>query len=187
VRPVLRNIPNFLTALRLACAPLLAGLAVRGEYRAALAIFIFAGLSDAADGYLAKRFHLTTRLGRYLDPAADKALMLASFLALAIMHVAPLWLTAVVIGRDAVIVAAILVAHLLELPLRVAPLPIGKFSTAVQVGYVALMLIMLAFHLGWVQLAFAAAFVTGVFTVASWLAYGQLWIKAAMAKSRRVA
>lgn len=184
---ILRNIPNFLTALRLASAPLLAALLVRGEYRAALAIFIFAGLSDAADGWLAKRFHLMTRVGRYLDPTADKVLMLACFVALAAMHVAPLWLTAVVIGRDVVIVLAILLARFLELPLRVAPLSIGKFSTAVQVGYVSLMLFILAFGFEWPRMAATAAFITAVFTVASSLAYGQLWIKAAMAKSRRVA
>ncbi len=184
---LLRNIPNFLTALRLASAPMLAALLVHGEYRAALAIFVFAGLSDAADGWLAKRFHLMTRVGRYLDPAADKVLMLASFLALSAMHAAPLWLATVVIGRDIVILLGIALARFLELPLRIAPLPIGKFSTAVQVIYVALTLIVLAAGLDWPRMEATAAFVTGVFTIVSGLAYAQLWIRAAMVKSRSVA
>ena len=187
MNPVLRNIPNMLTALRLASAPLLGAFLVRGEYRAALAIFIFAGLSDAADGWLAKRFHWMSRVGRYLDPAADKVLMLVSFIALAAMHATPLWLTTLVIARDVVIVLAILLAWFLDLPLRVAPLYIGKFSTAVQVAYVALMLFVLAFGFEWPRIAATGVFLVGVFTGLSWLAYGNLWVRAAMAKGRRVA
>jgi cardiolipin synthase len=185
--PLLRNIPNILTALRLASSPLLAAFLLRGDYRAALAIFIFAGLSDAADGWLAKRFHWMTRVGRYLDPAADKVLMLVSFMVLSVMHATPVWLTTLVIARDVVIVLAILLARFLDLPLRVAPLYIGKFSTAVQVAYVALMLIILAFGFAWPRMAATGVFLVGVFTGLSWLAYGNLWVRAAMAKGRRVA
>jgi cardiolipin synthase len=184
---LLRNIPNFLTAMRLASAPMLAALLVRGDYEWALVIFAFAGLSDAADGYLAKRFHLMTRVGRYLDPAADKVLMLASFLALSAMHVTPVLLTMIVIGRDVIIVLAILLARFLDLPLRVVPLPIGKVSTAVQVIYVAFMLVLLAAGLDWPRMGATAAFVTGGFTILSGLAYAQVWIKAAMVKASRIA
>src|SRR2546423_13411978 len=79
---LLRHLPNLLTTLRLAAAPATAGLLVEGHFGAALALFIFAGLSDAADGFLAKRFGLSTPLGRFLDPLADKALMLAVFITL---------------------------------------------------------------------------------------------------------
>lgn len=182
----LRNIPNILTGLRLACAPALALLLLWGHERAALAVFIFAGLTDAADGWLAKRFHLATRFGRYLDPAADKLLMLFAFVALTSMGATPLWLTAVVIARDIAIVGGIALAKYLALPLRVAPLPIGKISTAVQVGYIALVLVVLAFDLDWPQTAAFAGVVAGAFTIASWLAYGQLWLRAA-ARGRRAA
>ena len=85
-------------------------LLIGGNDRAALGIFALAGLSDAADGFLAKRFGFVTRFGRYLDPAADKLLMLASFLTLTLMGVAPVWLTAIVIGRDlAIILGVVLV------------------------------------------------------------------------------
>jgi cardiolipin synthase (CMP-forming) len=182
----LRNIPNILTGLRLACAPALAALLLTGHERAALVVFVIAGLTDLADGWLAKRFHLATRFGRWLDPTADKALMLAAFLSLTEMGATPIWLTAVVIGRDIVIVSGILVAKLLELPLRVAPLSIGKFSTAVQVGYVALILFVLGFDLDWQTVCALAAVVTGAATIASWLAYAQLWLRAA-ARGRRTA
>ncbi|HEY1631277.1 MAG TPA: CDP-alcohol phosphatidyltransferase family protein [Rhizomicrobium sp.] len=182
----LRNMPNILTGLRLACAPMLAALLLTQHERAAFVVFVIAGLTDLADGWLAKRFHLATRVGRWLDPTADKALMLAAFLCLTQMGATPIWLTAVVIGRDVVIVLGILLAKLMELPLRVAPLPIGKFSTAVQVGYVALILFVLAFDLDWQTVSALAAVITGAATIMSGLAYAQLWLRAA-GRGRRTA
>lgn len=117
---VFKHLPNLLTALQLAAAPAFAFLLVSGADRAALGVFAFAGLTDAADGFLAKRFGIATRVGRFLDPAADKLLMFASFLTLTILGVAPLWLTLLVIARDAAIVGGILFARLFALPIRSA-------------------------------------------------------------------
>jgi len=172
---VLRHLPNLLTLLRLLAAPLTAFLVLHGLDKAALGVFVFAGLSDAADGYLAKRLAPGSRVGAYLDPAADKLLMLASFVTLTVVQAAPLWLTAVVIGRDVAILAGLLLAHLLSLPVRIEPLPIGKVSTAVQVSYVGLMLIFLAFGIEVPQVVLTSLVVTtAVFTVASWLGYAQV-------------
>jgi cardiolipin synthase len=182
---MLRHLPNTLTTLRLLSAPMLAALLLGGYDRAALGIFAFAGFSDAADGYLAKRFGFATRFGRYADPAADKLLMLVSFVALAKVGATPVWLAALVILRDLNIVLAILLAHYLRLPLRIAPLPIGKVCTAVQVGYVALTLVLLAMGIEAPQLSLSAALATAGFTAASWLAYGMLWLKAAAMRYRR--
>ena len=181
---VFRHLPNCLTGLRLAAAPALAFLLVTGADRAALGVFAFAGLSDAADGFLAKRFGLATRFGRYLDPAADKLLMLVSFIALSALGVAPLWLTILVVARDTAIVVGIFFAHLFALPIRVEPLLIGKASTAVQLGYIALALLLLSFGLHWPRLEQLAVDATALFTAASWLAYGGLLVKA-LAKRRR--
>lgn len=182
---MLKHLPNILTAMRLACAPALAYLLVTGADRAALGIFAFAGLSDAVDGYFAKRFGFATRLGRYLDPAADKLLMLAAFVVLTAMGTSPLWLAIVVISRDAAIIAGIVLGHALDLPLRIAPLLIGKLSTAVQVGYVGLMLLSLSFGLHWTLFARMAAVVTAAVTLASWLGYGAVLVRAFAAKSRQ--
>src|SRR5678815_5329906 len=94
---MLRHLPNLLTSLRLAAAPTTAGLLVAGHFNAAFGLFAVAGLSDAADGFLAKRFGLDSPLGRVLDPTADKALMLAAFVTLAILDDVPVWLAALVI------------------------------------------------------------------------------------------
>lgn len=178
VSGMLRHLPNLLTWLRLAAAPALAFLLVSGADRAALGVFAFAGLSDAADGFLAKRFGFGSRFGRYLDPAADKLLMLAAFVTLTVLSVTPLWLTLLVIARDAAIVGGILVARMLALPIRVAPLFVGKLSTAMQIIYVALALFLLTFGLQWPQILNGAAYATAALTILSWTAYAGVGVRA---------
>lgn len=176
--PFLRNIPNVLTAVRVLLAPLTAYLIVRGNDLDALGVFAVAGASDAVDGFLARRFGLVSRFGEYLDPAADKLLMLICFVTLTMVHQAPLWLSAIVIGRDVAIVLGVLVARVLALPVKIEPLAIGKASTVVQVGYISLLLLLLSFNLAMPQLTTVAAALAAVFTVLSWLAYGQLLLRA---------
>lgn len=183
----LRHLPNLITALRLAAAPALAALLLAGNDRAALGIFAFAGLSDAADGFLAKRFHSATRFGRYLDPAADKLLMLAAFLTLSIMGIAPWWLTVLVIARDLAIVSGIFLAHVLSLPLHVKPLFVGKVSTAGQICYVGLMLLLPVVGISAPQWSLWAAIATGIVTLVSWFAYGGLWLGAFAARKQKAA
>ena len=173
-----KHLPNLLTGLRLASAPAVAFLLIGGNASAALGIFALAGLSDAADGFLAKRFGFATRFGRYLDPAADKLLMLASFLTLTLMHVAPVWLTAIVIGRDLAIITGIVLVVLFELPIRVSPLFVGKISTACQIGYVFLALVLLSAGLDWPVTMKVAGIATAAATLLSWLAYGQVLLAA---------
>lgn len=180
----LRHLPNFLTALRMASAPALAILLIEGNDRAALGVFAFAGLSDMADGFLAKRFGSTTRFGRYLDPAADKILMLVTLVTLSLMGVTPWWLTALVIARDLAIVSGILAANLMSLPLRVAPLTIGKISTVVQIAYVGLMLVFLVAGIDAPQWSLWAALATGAVTLISWSAYAGLWLGAYSARKK---
>jgi cardiolipin synthase len=184
VSGLFRHIPNILTGMRLLCAPALAFLVASGSDRAALGVFAFAGLSDAADGYLAKRFGFATRFGRFLDPAADKVLMLTAFLALTATGFAPVWLAVLVIARDVAIVAGIVLAQILGLPLKVEPLLIGKLSTAIQVCYIGFSLLQLAFGFHWDGFSRAAAGITAAVTVASWLAYGGVLLGALAARSR---
>jgi cardiolipin synthase len=181
-----RHLPNALTALRMCAAPLTAVLILRGHFATALSAFAFAGLSDVLDGYLARRLSYATRFGVYLDPAADKLLMLASFVTLTMIHAIPFWLTALVIGRDLAIVIGVGLARLFSLPLQVAPLNIGKASTVVQVCYVGLVLLLLALAQDQPNLVLAGAIGTAAVTIASWLAYGQLWFRA-LALGRRTA
>ena len=99
-------------------------------------MFAGAGFSDLADGFIARRWGFTSRFGAWLDPIADKLLMLLCFVALLQIGAAPFWLVVLVIARDAVIAGGALLAKAPGLPLRIAPLAIGKATTAVLVAYV---------------------------------------------------
>jgi cardiolipin synthase len=144
----------------------------------AFAVFLAAGLSDALDGFLAKRFGLASRFGAWLDPAADKLLMLASFATLTVVGKSPAWLTGLVIGRDVAIVAGILFAKVMEAPLKIAPLMVGKASTVVQVAYIALILLWCAVQapLHWPLMVGEVA--VALLTLASFVAYAAVWLKA---------
>lgn len=182
--PLLRNIPNVLTGLRLVLAPLTAFFILQSQFGAALALFAFAGLSDAADGYLAKRFGLESRFGAWLDPAADKLLMFLCFVSLTAMGLVPLWLTALVIARDVTIVLGVFIAQFFALPVRIEPLPIGKISTIVQVSYIALLLAFLTFAIDTPSSVEALSVLTAAATAISWLVYGHLFLRALMPGSK---
>lgn len=175
---LLRHLPNLLTTLRLVAAPVIAVLLVQGRFEATLAVFALAGLSDAADGFLAKRFGLASRLGRILDPVADKALMVTAFVTLALISDIPVWVVVLVILRDVLILLGLAIATIVQAPLGVRPLYIGKLFTAFQVGYIALHLAALAFQFSLKVVAPADALVVGGLAVASGFAYLSVWTKA---------
>ncbi len=174
---MLRHVPNLLSAVRLLAAPFAAWLILAGRDSAALAVFAFAGLSDALDGAIARRWGFISRFGEWLDPVADKLLMLLCFIALYGTGAAPLWLMLLVIGRDLAIAAAWLLAKALAWPLRDAPLRIGKASTLVQVLYLFLTLLLQAFDLVQPRLTEAAAWLCGIFTLLSGAAYAARFVR----------
>jgi cardiolipin synthase len=184
---LLRQLPNLLTALRMCAAPLTALFILSGQNAAALGAFAFAGLSDLLDGYLARRLQVASRFGVFLDPVADKLLMLASFVTLTLMGAVPLWLTVIVIARDIAIVGGIALDWLLAVPLHVEALTIGKISTVLQVAFIGLVLLLRTIGLDVPRVVFAAALATGAVTVASWLAYGQVGLRALFSPGRRTA
>jgi cardiolipin synthase (CMP-forming) len=108
---------------------------VAGEYLRALALFVLAGLSDGVDGYLAKRFHWTSELGKVLDPVADKLLLVTLFVAATWLGLVPWWLTAAVVARDVFIGAGALIFYLWLGPLRGRPTVYSKINTALQLLY----------------------------------------------------
>ncbi len=175
---VARHLPNMLTGLRLVAAPAMAGLLISEHFLAAFGVFAFAGFTDVVDGWMAKRFGLSSDLGRVLDPAADKALMLAVFAVLALLGEVPLWLAALVISRDAAIVLGFVLALAARKTLEIIPLAIGKLTTILQVAYVALHLASLAFDFSLESIVPLDACAVAAVTLASWLAYGLVLVKA---------
>ena len=133
-------LPNAISILRIALVPPILILILQGEYGWALALFWFAGFSDGLDGYLAVRFGWTTRLGGLLDPAADKLLITGLFITLAYTGDIPVWLAAVVILRDVVIVLGALAYNYIVKPVPGEPTRISKLNTALQMIFVLFVL-----------------------------------------------
>src|ERR1700751_3194307 len=111
-----------------------------GWMLAAFLLFLAAGVSDAVDGYLAKRFGMTSELGAYLDPLADKALIVSIYVTLGISGDIPRWLVILVVSRDIMIVAAVLLSWLVGKPLPMKPLLVSKLKTAGQIIFAGLVL-----------------------------------------------
>lgn len=173
-----RQLPNALSLLRLLAAPITGLMIWQERFVSALGLFAVAGLSDALDGWLAKHYGLASRIGAWLDPAADKLLMLISFAFLALAGAIPWWLAWVVVGRDLAIVAGVVSAKLLRAPLEVKPLRLGKLSTLVQVVFVLLVLLTLALgRPAPVAVDIGIAAVT-LLAASSLLAYAAIWLRA---------
>jgi len=131
-----RWVPNAICVLRsLLVAPVVMSL-LAANYEAALGLIIVAGLSDALDGFLAKTFDWRTRLGSLLDPAADKLLLVSVFVALTYLGLVPVAVTAIVIGRDVIIVVGALTYQFLIAPVQGEPTSISKLNTACQLAFV---------------------------------------------------
>lgn len=151
-----------------------------GQFKLALFLTIPIGLSDWADGYLARRLGSTSRLGTYLDPAADKVLLVAAFIALGTIGAIPVALVILVLGRDLVIVAGVILLWKLRRRTEFAPLGIGKISTVFQIMTVFVVLVSLIAPLGLIQkVRLICLFATALFTISSGIAYVRKGIRMA--------
>lgn len=156
-RRVIRHVPNGLTILRLLAVPLTVWLLLRGRSDAAFWLFVAAGITDAVDGAIARLANARTRLGTWLDPLADKALLVSVYVTLAGLGHLPIWLVVLVVLRDVVIVLYAVV-YVLAGTFRGTPLFISKINTAAQLMLAALVLA----HLG---LGWGSALVVDVFVI----------------------
>jgi len=141
------TVPNAITLARLFAVPIAVWLILDGRYALAFWVFIAAGVSDALDGYIAKRFDGRSRLGALLDPLADKALLTSVYVALALSNQLPGWLVVLVVLRDALIVAGFLLIQATAAPRRFEPLYISKVNTLLQIALVGFVLARLGLDL----------------------------------------
>jgi cardiolipin synthase len=135
------TIPNLITLSRILLTPLFIICIIQGQYRRALAVFFLAGVSDLADGLIARHWQQKSPLGAYLDPLADKLLMSASFVTLSIAHHIPSWLTVVVLSRDITLALGVALFRLADLALYLRPSWAGKCTTFLQLSTVLLVLL----------------------------------------------
>lgn len=171
----LRQIPNAITLSRILLTPPIVWFLYRGDYWAALVLLAIAGLTDALDGYLVRRYGWATPVGAWLDPAADKILMLGVYLAVTFSGLLPIWLLVLVVGRDLWLVLGSLAYRRWVGPLKIEPLMVSKVNTFFQI----LLVLGAIFKVGilqldpvWVQLLIVIVTAT---TVASGVAYTVVW------------
>ncbi len=127
------SIPNILTLVRILLTPVLVILLLRELYPMALLVFAIAGISDGLDGFIARYMNQRTMLGAYLDPAADKLLLISSFITLAILGVIPPWVSVIVIARDVIILLGLAIFMLTEKKYEVSPTLVSKCTTTAQI------------------------------------------------------
>jgi len=170
------SIPNLITLARILLVPVVIWAITSGEMRIAFLLFFAAGASDAVDGFLAKRFGMATELGAYLDPLADKAMIVSIYVALGIAEAIPRWLVILVVSRDIMIVGAVMLSWLVDRPVALKPLLVSKLNTVAQIVLALMVLGALAFKFdAEVAIVMATALVAALtllsiaFYVAEWV------------------
>src|SRR5436189_5576618 len=141
------SIPNLITLGRILLVPVVVWAITAGEMRVAFVLFLAAGISDAVDGFLAKRFGMTTELGAYLDPLADQAMLVSMYITLGIIEAIPRWLVIIVVSRDIMIVCAVILSLVVDKPVPLKPLMVSKLNTVAQIVLVAVALASVGFEL----------------------------------------
>jgi len=134
------NVPNTLTILRILLAPAFVIVLLRHQYFYALIIFAAAGISDGLDGFIAKQYNQKTVLGAFLDPIADKVLILSAYICLSILQIVPNWISVIIIPRDIIIALGVAIFGIFNVRFRVNPSLISKFTTCIQIATVMVVL-----------------------------------------------
>jgi cardiolipin synthase len=170
------TLPTFITLARLLAVPVIVWAIASGEMALAFAIFVLAGASDALDGYLARRLNAHSALGAYLDPVADKALMISIYVTLGLEGHLPRWLVILVVSRDLLIMGAVVVSRLVDRPVEIRPLIVSKANTVAQILLAAVVLAALGPGIVVPYLVPALTAAVGVLTLGSAAAYLRDWV-----------
>lgn len=171
----MKQLPNALTILRFLLVPVLAWLIITQDYPAALWVAVIAGLSDAADGYIAKRYNFVSQFGGIADPLADKLLMITAFACLAAMGLLPWWLFILTSARDLIIVAGATSYHFLIGKVSGNPNWTSKANTAMQICLVAVVLLQASNYLSLHALILTLVWLVTALSIVSLLQYIIVW------------
>jgi cardiolipin synthase len=163
--------------MRLALVPFIVWTLLEGRFMQAFVLFVIVGISDGVDGFIARTFNQRTELGAYLDPLADKVLLIAMFVVLGYLEAIPTWLAIAVVTRDVMIAAGVLVAFVIGNPVEMKPLFVSKANTAVQIILVALVIGAPAFALDVEMAKTILVWLCGALTTASAFAYFAAWTR----------
>lgn len=166
-----------ITILRFLLVPGVVFALLTGRMEWAFAGFVVAGVSDAIDGFIARQFNQRSELGAYLDPMADKLLLVSVFVVFGFMGELPLWLVIAAVSRDALIICAVLLSTVMGNPVAMKPLFVSKANTAAQIVLAAVVLAELAFQFEFGPGRVVLIVVCGLLTVASAAAYLVAWLR----------
>jgi len=171
------SIPNLITLGRILLVPIVVWAIASGRLQLAFLLFMAAAISDAVDGFLAKRFGMKTELGAYLDPLADKVLIVSIYVTLGITGVIPLWIVILVVSRDIMIVGAIMLSWLVGMPVAIRPHAVSKLNTAAQIFFACLVLASKGFEFNAEPVLTLVMAVVAVLTLLSVVFYVGQWVR----------
>ncbi len=172
------SLPNIISLARLLVVPVIINFMLDGQYTYAFWLCIAAGVSDAIDGFIAKRYDSVTTLGSYLDPLADKALLVSVYVTLGMQDHLEGWLVILVVSRDLLIVGAVVLSYLISHPVKIEPIFVSKANTFAQIllGVIVVADLGLDVLNGLGLYIEFLTYVVGVTTVLSGAMYLRTWI-----------
>lgn len=171
------TLPNFITIARFIMVPVIILAMVNDQMLTAFVLFLLAGVSDGIDGFIARQFNQKSELGSWLDPIADKFMLVSVFVMLGWLGAMPSWLVILAVSRDGLIIAAVVLSSLMDNPVKVRPLMVSKATTVAQIVLIVLVLADLSglarlnAVVGWTIFAVAGL------TIASASAYLVTWLR----------
>ncbi|AKI01107.1 phosphatidylglycerophosphate synthase [Hoeflea sp. IMCC20628] len=178
------TLPNYITIARFLMVPLIVLVMIDGHMLAAFLLFVLAGVSDGIDGFIARRFDQKSEFGAWLDPIADKFLLVSVFVVLGWLEALPAWLVLLAVSRDGLIIGAVVLSSLMNNPVQMRPLMVSKANTVFQIILLILVLADLAGLarldpvIGWMIYAVAGL------TIASATAYLVSWLRHMAGKTK---
>lgn len=170
------TVPNLITSIRLIMTPIFVIYLIDDELLSAMIVFVLSGVSDGIDGLVARLFNQKSKLGTYLDPLADKIILVTAYVALAVRHLLPSWLAVTVLARDVLILLGVLVMSLQRMDFNIKPSMLSKITTCLQ--FITVVAVLGRDYLKLPpELHIYLLYVTAVFTIASGLHYMHYWFK----------
>ena len=168
------TIPNLITTLRIILTPIFIIYLLDEQFAAALVVFVVCGVSDGLDGFLARVLKQRSTLGTYLDPIADKLILVSTFVVLAVMEHIPIWLAVIVLSRDVLISLGVVVLQLYGMAIRIRPSVLSKITTCLQ--FVTVIAVLGAEFVSLPEGPYDALFLaTAAATIGSGLHYMHAW------------
>ena len=170
------TVPNLITTIRIILAPVFVIYLINDQFLAALIVFLLCAISDGLDGMVARLMSQRSKLGAYLDPLADKLLLVAAFVTLSVRGHLPAWLTVLVFSRDTIILLGVLVLFLNRMEFTIKPTPVSKVTTWLQ--FITILAVLLQVYMPSLTRFYPYIFyLTALLTISSGLHYMYNWFR----------